>query len=107
MPSISGSARLEDGQSACPHAANLMRADVTHDKTVSDKAGAAETVAGDRGLSTNGDNDKHDAEGNSHNESELKDAAGHIKWIRPDLPSRCTWRPDAPISESPHSHPPK
>ncbi|CAL8322524.1 unnamed protein product [Merluccius merluccius] len=24
-------------------------------------------------------------------------------WIRPDLPSRCTWKPGMPISESPHS----
>uniref|UniRef100_A0A673B0U4 Cystathionine beta-synthase n=1 Tax=Sphaeramia orbicularis TaxID=375764 RepID=A0A673B0U4_9TELE len=28
-------------------------------------------------------------------------------WIRPDLPSRCTWRLGAPTSESPHSHPPR
>ncbi|XP_035250361.1 cystathionine beta-synthase-like isoform X2 [Anguilla anguilla] len=26
-------------------------------------------------------------------------------WIRPDLPSRCTWRLGAPPSQSPHSHP--
>uniref|UniRef100_A0A669B5R0 Cystathionine beta-synthase n=1 Tax=Oreochromis niloticus TaxID=8128 RepID=A0A669B5R0_ORENI len=29
---------------------------------------------------------------------------GETKWIRPDLPSRCTWKLGAPMSESPHSH---
>uniref|UniRef100_A0A8C9ZW68 Cystathionine beta-synthase n=1 Tax=Sander lucioperca TaxID=283035 RepID=A0A8C9ZW68_SANLU len=31
--------------------------------------------------------------------------ADQWNWIRPDLPSRCTWRLGASISESPHSHP--
>ncbi|XP_041067158.1 cystathionine beta-synthase a isoform X2 [Carcharodon carcharias] len=26
------------------------------------------------------------------------------KWIRPNLPSRCTWQPGAPLSQSPHRH---
>ncbi|KAM9346815.1 cystathionine beta-synthase b [Symphorus nematophorus] len=30
--------------------------------------------------------------------------ADQRNWIRPDLPSRCTWRLGAPVSESPHSH---
>uniref|UniRef100_A0A4W6FFM0 Cystathionine beta-synthase n=1 Tax=Lates calcarifer TaxID=8187 RepID=A0A4W6FFM0_LATCA len=41
-------------------------------------------------------------------ESELENrevTADQRKWIRPDLPSRCTWRLGAPLSESPHSHP--
>ncbi|KAG7467440.1 hypothetical protein MATL_G00153800 [Megalops atlanticus] len=31
--------------------------------------------------------------------------AGDRTWIRPDLPSRCTWRLGASPSESPHTHP--
>ncbi|CAK6959283.1 cystathionine beta-synthase b [Scomber scombrus] len=41
-------------------------------------------------------------------ESELDNrevTADERNWIRPDLPSRCTWRLGAPISESPHSQP--
>ncbi|GAA6230210.1 cystathionine beta-synthase-like [Lates japonicus] len=41
-------------------------------------------------------------------ESELENrevTADQRRWIRPDLPSRCTWRLGAPLSESPHSHP--
>uniref|UniRef100_A0A7N8XRM3 Cystathionine beta-synthase n=1 Tax=Mastacembelus armatus TaxID=205130 RepID=A0A7N8XRM3_9TELE len=41
-------------------------------------------------------------------ESELEKqevTADQMNWIRPDVPSRCTWRLGAPISESPHSHP--
>ncbi|KAM3862393.1 cystathionine beta-synthase b [Diretmus argenteus] len=47
--------------------------------------------------------------GSSHaNEdgSENEDVAiDEMNWIRPDLPSRCTWRLGMPLSESPHTHP--
>ncbi|KAG7215785.1 hypothetical protein INR49_021908 [Caranx melampygus] len=33
------------------------------------------------------------------------ETADQMKWTRPDLPSKCSWRLGAPISESPHSHP--
>uniref|UniRef100_A0AAQ6ALI7 Cystathionine beta-synthase n=1 Tax=Amphiprion ocellaris TaxID=80972 RepID=A0AAQ6ALI7_AMPOC len=41
----------------------------------------------------------------SGSESKLKDREGTADqrgWIRPDLPSRCTWRLGAAVSESPH-----
>ncbi|KAG5833532.1 hypothetical protein ANANG_G00276900 [Anguilla anguilla] len=36
---------------------------------------------------------------------QMNGAEGGRNWIRPDLPSRCTWRLGAPPSQSPHSHP--
>ena len=32
-------------------------------------------------------------------------AVGARKWIRPDLPSRCTWRLGGNHADSPHTHP--
>ncbi|XP_062303234.1 cystathionine beta-synthase a [Osmerus eperlanus] len=37
----------------------------------------------------------------------LGKAAGERKWIRPDLPSKCTWRLGVSHADSPHTHPPK
>ncbi|XP_036396271.1 cystathionine beta-synthase-like [Megalops cyprinoides] len=34
-----------------------------------------------------------------------QESSSDRKWIRPDLPSRCTWRLGASPSESPHTHP--
>ena len=34
-------------------------------------------------------------------------AASERKWIRPDLPSKCTWRVGVSHADSPHTHPPK
>jgi len=34
-------------------------------------------------------------------------AAADRKWIRPDLPSRCTWRLGGSDIDSPHTHPQK
>ncbi|XP_061578874.1 cystathionine beta-synthase b [Cololabis saira] len=93
----------------CPTSTDLTCADVTRDEKLSEKVGV-----GDHGLSANeGKEDALDAEEKSHNGSgengELEDAeglVGHLKWIHPDLPSRCTWKLGAPNSESPHSHPP-
>lgn len=38
--------------------------------------------------------------------SEGERNGGHMKWIRPDLPSRCTWKLGVPETESPHRHQP-
>jgi len=36
-----------------------------------------------------------------------KSAAAERKWIRPDLPSRCTWSLEEPAAESPHPQVPR
>uniref|UniRef100_A0A3B4ZGB7 Cystathionine beta-synthase n=1 Tax=Stegastes partitus TaxID=144197 RepID=A0A3B4ZGB7_9TELE len=82
MPSVSGSACLEDDPT---------------DNSCGEKSSSADedavTVTSDNRLSAS--------------ESEMENievTANQMDWIRPDLPSRCTWRLDAPVSESPHSH---
>ncbi|KAM6934165.1 LOW QUALITY PROTEIN: cystathionine beta-synthase b [Xenentodon cancila] len=90
-----------------------MCAAVTCNKKLSEKVGAAGTVTTGDGLSASQDKDDLlNTEEESHNgregHDELKDTegtAGDLKWVRPYLPSRCTWKLGAPNSESPHSHP--
>uniref|UniRef100_A0A3Q3X5N1 Cystathionine beta-synthase n=1 Tax=Mola mola TaxID=94237 RepID=A0A3Q3X5N1_MOLML len=51
--------------------------------------------------------EQHSAESQAKRESQLENRelnAALKNWIRPDLPSRCTWRLGADVSESPHSH---
>ncbi|KAL1022312.1 hypothetical protein UPYG_G00025030 [Umbra pygmaea] len=42
---------------------------------------------------------------NGEDVDETIQAAGERKWIRPDLPSRCTWRLGGNPADSPHTHP--
>ncbi|MEQ2279627.1 hypothetical protein AMECASPLE_011384 [Ameca splendens] len=55
----------------------------------------------------NDDKSPRKCEENGGNGKNTEETTAQIKWIRPDLPSRCTWRPGAPMSESPHSQPPR
>uniref|UniRef100_A0A3Q1CN39 Cystathionine beta-synthase n=1 Tax=Amphiprion ocellaris TaxID=80972 RepID=A0A3Q1CN39_AMPOC len=80
MPSVCGSACLED-----------VPTDLTHTEKSSSADRDAPSVTSDHRL--------------SGSESKLKDREGTADqrgWIRPDLPSRCTWRLGAAVSESPH-----
>lgn len=98
MPSVSDSSSLEEnGLTLCPHTAKLITADITRGQ-----------------KSANEEQDSVKDQDKSYHESwergasvpESREAtAGPRNWIRPDLPSRCTWSLGAPLSESPHSHP--
>lgn len=93
MPSVSGAASLEEVPSPCTSAANPTNAEVT--------CATAAVNSCDR-LSADGeDKDESFTESQLENTDETPD---ETKWIRPDLPSRCTWMLGAPMSESPHSH---
>ncbi|XP_042283280.1 cystathionine beta-synthase b isoform X1 [Thunnus maccoyii] len=117
MPSVSGNAASEGVPTLYPHAANLINADVTLGQKSSSETyvdGDAITITHGHKLSVNREQDclkvqdESPCESGENSESELEnreEAADERNWIRPDLPSRCTWRLGAPVSESPHSHP--
>ena len=117
MPSVSDNTVLECVPSLCPHAATLINADITMEQKSSSEShvdGDAMTVTCGNKLPVNREQDfleGHDelpCEKGENSESELENrevTADERNWIRPDLPSRCTWRLGTPISESPHSHP--
>ncbi|XP_028249430.1 cystathionine beta-synthase-like [Parambassis ranga] len=82
MPSVSQNTSLEGVSTFCLNEANMINAEVC-------------SLGGDAVSSSRGHKSSHENEG-SPDESD---------WIRPDLPSRCSWRLGAAISQSPHSHP--
>lgn len=85
MPSVPKSRFLEEPPTLCAHAAKLTKGDVALDQR-SAKGGCSSSKVQGTWLQ-NG-----------------VQATVQRNWIRPDLPSRCTWRPGANASESPHSH---
>lgn len=102
MPTDFGTKSLEEVPSPCTFAANPTNAEVTCAKASSSVCQATAAVnSGDR-LSADGeDKDESFTETQLENTDETPD---ETKWIRPDLPRRCTWKLGAPMSESPHSH---
>lgn len=81
MPSESKSRFLEEPPALCAHAAELTKGDQ---------------------RSANGGCSSGEVQG-TRPQNRVQ-ALVQRNWIRPDLPSRCTWRPGANASESPHSH---
>ncbi|KAL4656988.1 cystathionine beta-synthase isoform X1 [Arapaima gigas] len=43
--------------------------------------------------------------GQDHGEGKKEEVPNEIAWIRPDLPSKCTWKLGILCTESPHPHP--
>ncbi|XP_032423217.1 cystathionine beta-synthase b [Xiphophorus hellerii] len=110
MPSVSGSKCLKDDQTPCTDEGNLLYAEKKCPVDgVVEIFPAAHKSSALRGDDCIDDEDKshQTSEENGEKEEKAEETAAQIKWIRPDLPSRCTWRPGAPMSESPHSQPPR
>ncbi|KAM4562055.1 cystathionine beta-synthase b [Fundulus diaphanus] len=108
MPSVFGSKCLKDSQAPCTGGETLMHAEK---KSLVDRV--FETFpAGHKSSALREDLNDEDKSHrmcgeNGGNGTNAEEKAAQKKWIRPDLPSRCTWRPGAPMSESPHSQPPR
>ncbi|XP_041933563.1 cystathionine beta-synthase-like protein isoform X1 [Alosa sapidissima] len=113
MPSVPSSTDNGGLAQICPHAAKMMLlgGDV--------KANGEAILNGDAKLKMTGENGRHvsnghtNGEGNGmaqvHAELGAEDENGEEgpmerKWIRPDLPSRCSWRLGGPNLGNPHHH---
>lgn len=89
MPSVPSTKESPVKGSVCPHAAKLLNhsnGDVKIPLNGVEKLPAME------------DNQ----EGNRTIQINTKNATVERKWIRPDLPSRCTWSLGASKADSPH-----
>ncbi|KAM9709452.1 cystathionine beta-synthase b [Menidia menidia] len=113
MPSVSGSTGSEGGSALCPQATDPIGAGAAPDPRSSTVAVVGQSASSGHRSPENGGGDRFNVGDESHKKSgkngegELNHGEGpdQTKWIRPDLASRCTWQPGAPISESPHSQP--
>ncbi|KAJ8351508.1 hypothetical protein SKAU_G00229840 [Synaphobranchus kaupii] len=94
MPSVPSS--TETSSLACPHAAKLRAGQILINGEDSGKIRPGP-------LQTNGE--EHNKVRPAPLQLNGEEANGDRKWIRPDLPSKCTWRLGASHADSPHSHP--
>lgn len=118
MPSVPSSADNGSLAKICPHAAKMMLLNgdgKTNEEAIlkgEAKMKVAAMLNGDGGhkLATNGHTN---GEGNGlakvhtpldPEEENEEEGPMERQWIRPDLPSRCTWRLGGPNTGSPHSH---
>lgn len=95
MPAVPSSKEPANLATICPHAANLQN----H----SNGEGSLPLKGMDKISRTK------DAEEDTEGAVQInrKSSSPERKWIRPDLPSRCTWTLGASKSESPHSQIPR
>ncbi|XP_051566503.1 cystathionine beta-synthase-like protein [Myxocyprinus asiaticus] len=111
MPSVPSSSETAGNEPICPHAAKVLKnGDSTNGKPVINSDGKLKEEAILNGKT--GYNSSHMNETNGHNVKSMNEehmengpeVTMERKWIRPDLPSRCTWKLGDPNTESPHNH---
>uniref|UniRef100_A0A671LRJ5 Cystathionine beta-synthase n=1 Tax=Sinocyclocheilus anshuiensis TaxID=1608454 RepID=A0A671LRJ5_9TELE len=108
MPSVPSSSESVGTGPICPHAAKVLtnaangEPGINGDAVLNGKAAHKLSVNGtDHVNETNGHHVKSVNVEHIENGSE---GSMERKWIRPDLPSRCTWKLGDPNTESPHKH---
>ncbi|KAK6309683.1 hypothetical protein J4Q44_G00195640 [Coregonus suidteri] len=109
MPSVPSSTdTVRPVSSVCPHAAMLHNDDTNANGEAGILNGGSkvngEAMLNDPKFSMNGSAQVNGDEV----EKDLENAAAGTEerqWIRPDLPSRCTWKLGVSSAESPHCHP--
>lgn len=114
MPSVPSSSESVGTGPICPHAAKVLTnaangksgisgdAKLKTDAVLNGKAAHKLSVNGTDSVNeTNGHHVKNVNVEHIENGSE---GTTERKWIRPDLPSRCTWKLGDPNVESPHKH---
>ncbi len=114
MPSVPSRSESVGTGPICPHAAKFFTnaangesgisgdAKLKTDAVLNGKAAHKLSVNGtDPVNETNGHHLKNVNVEHTENGSE---GTTERKWIRPDLPSRCTWKLGDPNTESPHKH---
>ncbi|XP_015259990.1 PREDICTED: cystathionine beta-synthase-like, partial [Cyprinodon variegatus] len=110
MPSVFGNQCLKDAQATCPGGGTLMHAEqkscMDGDLKIFPSGNKLPGLSKDEPLN-DADNPFQKCGENGGMDRNAKETADQMKWIRPDLPSKCTWRPGTPMSESPHSQPPR
>lgn len=97
MPSVPSSKEPVMGP-VCPHSAKM------HNRTNGEgklREGSFPLIAVDK--ATAGDRE----EANGPIQINTKSTSPERKWIRPDLPSRCTWSLEASKADSPHTQVPR
>jgi len=114
MPSVPSSSESVGTGPICPHAAKVLSNAANGESGINmdAKLKVDSVLNGNAGQKLNVNGTAYVNETNSHHvksiNGELMENGSEItmerKWIRPDLPSRCTWKLGDPNTDSPHNH---
>ncbi|XP_059355655.1 cystathionine beta-synthase b [Carassius carassius] len=102
MPSVPSSSESAGTGPVCPHAAKVLT-NAAHGEPGFNRDAVLNGKAGHK-LSVNETNGHHVQSVTAEHIENGSEGSMERKWIRPDLPSRCTWKLGDPNTESPHKH---
>lgn len=102
MPSVPSSSESAGTGPVCPHAAKVLT-NAAHGEPGFNGDAVLNGKAGHK-LSVNESNGHHVQSVTAEHIENGSEGGMERKWIRPDLPSRCTWKLGDPNTESPHNH---
>ncbi|KAL0183845.1 hypothetical protein M9458_019541, partial [Cirrhinus mrigala] len=111
MPSVPSSSESVGTVPVCPHAAKVLTNAANGEPGTNGdpKVKTDAVLNGKAGHKLNANGTDHVKDTNGHHVNVERTENGsegtlERKWIRPDLPSRCTWKLGDPNTESPHKH---
>lgn len=102
MPAVPSSSESVGTGPVCPHAAKMLSNAANGESGIN--GDADDVFNGKAGHKLNETNGRHLKSLNGQHMEKGSEVSIERKWIRPDLPSRCTWKLGDLNMESPHNH---
>lgn len=102
MPAVPSSSESVGTGSVCPHAAKMLSNAANGESGIN--GDADDVFNGKAGHKLNETNGRHLKSLNGQHMEKGSEVSMERKWIRPDLPSKCTWKLGDLNMESPHNH---
>lgn len=102
MPAVPSSSESVGTGPICPHAAKMLSNAANGESGIN--GDADDVFNGKAGHKLNETNGRHLKSLNGQHMEKGSEVSMERKWIRPDLPSRCTWKLGDLNMESPHNH---
>lgn len=102
MPAVPSSSESVGTGPVCPHAAKMLSNAANGESGIN--GDADDVFNGKAGHKLNETNGRHLKSLNGQLMEKSSEVSMDRKWIRPDLPSRCTWKLGDLNTESPHNH---
>nr|AAW78657.1 cystathionine beta-synthase [Danio rerio] len=102
MPAVPSSSESVGTGPVCPHAAKMLSNAANGESGIN--GDADDVFNGKAGHKLNETNGRHLKSLNGQHMEKGSEVSMERKWIRPDLPSRCTWKLGDLNMESPHNH---
>lgn len=102
MPAVPSSSESVGTGPVCPHAAKMLSNAANGESGIN--GDADDVFNGKAGHKLNETNGRHLKSLNGQHMEKGSEVSMERKWIRPDLPSKCTWKLGDLNMESPHNH---